>query len=121
MHALNLTWLKKHDFYDLSKVILAISDTAIEISKLIYSPKSKDLGKITGRQNTDGDLTKSLDLKADEIIKLKKNLEEKNMSIVPKKLFINNKGLAKIEISLAKGKKLVDKRESIKKKDRLLN
>ena len=63
--------LKKHDFYNLSKVILAISDTAIEISKLIYSPKSKDLGKITGRQNTDGDLTKSLDLKADEIIKQK--------------------------------------------------
>ena len=52
-----------------------------------------------------------------QINKLKKNLEEKNMSIVPKKLFINNKGLAKIEISLAKGKKLVDKRESIKKKD----
>ena len=63
--------LKKHDFYDLSKVILAISDAAIEISKLIYSPKSKDLGKITGRQNTDGDFTKSLDLKADEIIKQK--------------------------------------------------
>ena len=60
--------LKKHDFYDLSKAILAISNAAIEISKLIYSPKSKDLGKITGRQNIDGDFTKSLDLKADEII-----------------------------------------------------
>jgi len=60
---------------------------------------------------------KKLLLNKNEIIKLKKNLEEKNMSIVPKKLFINNKGLAKIEISLAKGKKLVDKRESIKKKD----
>ena len=60
---------------------------------------------------------KKLLLNKNEINKLKKNLEEKNMSIVPKKLFINNKGLAKIEISLAKGKKLVDKRESIKKKD----
>ena len=60
---------------------------------------------------------KKLLLNKNEIIKLKKNLEEKNISIVPRKLFINNKGLAKIEIALAKGKKLVDKRESIKKKD----
>ena len=60
---------------------------------------------------------KKLLLNKNEINKLKKNLEEKNMSIVPKKLLINNKGLAKIEISLAKGKKLVDKRESINKKD----
>ena len=41
---------------------------------------------------------KKLLLNKNEINKLKKNLEEKNMSIVPKKLFINNKGLAKIEI-----------------------
>jgi SsrA-binding protein len=36
---------------------------------------------------------------------------------VPIKLFINEKGLAKIEIALARGKKLFDKRESIKEKD----
>jgi len=36
---------------------------------------------------------------------------------MPLRLFINNKGLAKIEIALGKGKKLHDKRDSLKKKD----
>ena len=62
---------KKYDYNDLSKVISAISYSAIEISKIIYSPQSKDLGRVTGVQNSDGDFTKSLDLKADEIIKQK--------------------------------------------------
>jgi SsrA-binding protein len=39
------------------------------------------------------------------------------LTIVPLKLFITEKGWAKIEISLAKGKKLYDKREDLKKKD----
>jgi SsrA-binding protein len=39
------------------------------------------------------------------------------MSIIPIRLFINDKGKAKIEIALAKGKNLFDKRESIKQKD----
>ena len=63
--------LNKYDYNSLSKVLLAISCSAIEISKIIYSPTNKDLGKIIGSQNSDGDFTKSLDLKADEIIKQK--------------------------------------------------
>ena len=43
--------------------------------------------------------------------------KEKGLTIVPTRLFINNKGLAKLEIALAKGKKLYDKREDIKQKD----
>ena len=39
------------------------------------------------------------------------------MSLIPTKLFINEKGLAKIEIAIGKGKKLDDKREDIKKRD----
>jgi len=39
------------------------------------------------------------------------------MTIVPTKLFINEKGLCKLEIALARGKKEYDKRESIKEKD----
>ena len=39
------------------------------------------------------------------------------MTIVPVRIYINNRGLAKLEIALAKGKKIYDKRESIKKKD----
>ena len=42
---------------------------------------------------------------------------DKGLTIVPTKLFINEKGYAKLEIALAKGKKLYDKRDDIKKKD----
>ncbi len=52
-----------------------------------------------------------------ELAKLEKKYEEKGLTIVPIRLFINQKGLAKLEIALAKGKKLYDKREDIKKKD----
>ena len=41
----------------------------------------------------------------------------KGVTIVPLRLFINEKGIAKIEIAVAKGKKLFDKRESLKEKD----
>ncbi|CAN5553993.1 SsrA-binding protein [soil metagenome] len=42
---------------------------------------------------------------------------EKGLTIIPIRLFINDRGLAKIEIALAKGKKLYDKREDIKDRD----
>ncbi len=43
--------------------------------------------------------------------------KQKGLTIVPTRLFINDKGLVKMHIALAKGKKLYDKRQSIKKKD----
>jgi SsrA-binding protein len=52
-----------------------------------------------------------------EIDKLESKFQEKGLSIVPVRIFINDKGLAKIEIALARGKKLHDKREDIKSKD----
>ena len=52
-----------------------------------------------------------------ELKKLKKNLDEKGLTIIPTRMFINDRGLAKIEIALGKGKKLYDKRESIRVKD----
>jgi len=56
-------------------------------------------------------------LKKGELEKLKKKSEEKGLTIIPTKLFINSRGFAKIQIALARGKKLYDKRESLKKKD----
>jgi len=56
-------------------------------------------------------------LKKKELAKLQKKIEEKGMSIIPVRLFINDKGIAKLEIALARGKKLYDKREDIKAKD----
>jgi SsrA-binding protein len=55
-------------------------------------------------------------MKKKELIKLQKELI-KGLTIVPYKLFTNDRGLLKMEIVLAKGKKLYDKRESLKEKD----
>ena len=52
-----------------------------------------------------------------ELIKLQREVKDNGMTIVPTKLFINEKGLCKLEIALARGKKEYDKRESIKEKD----
>ncbi|MDX5428219.1 MAG: SsrA-binding protein SmpB [Bacteroidota bacterium] len=56
-------------------------------------------------------------LKKKELEKLEKKLKDQGNTVVPLKLFINDKGLAKLQIGLARGKKLHDKRESIKEKD----
>ena len=52
-----------------------------------------------------------------EIRKIESKLKEKGYTLVPLRLFFNEKNLVKVEIGLAKGKKLHDKRETIKKRD----
>ena len=69
------------------------------------------------RYNHDPNRERKLLLTKKELLKLKKRTQEKGLTIIPTKLFINDKGIAKIDIALAKGKKVFDKREDIKKKD----
>ncbi|HQV76125.1 MAG: SsrA-binding protein SmpB [Flavobacteriales bacterium] len=52
-----------------------------------------------------------------ELDKLRKKLKDAGMTIVPTRMYIAANGFAKLEIALAKGKKLFDKRESLKAKD----
>jgi len=52
-----------------------------------------------------------------EITKIHKKLKTKGFTLVPLNLFVNAKGLAKIKIALGQGKKLHDKRETIKDRD----
>jgi SsrA-binding protein len=52
-----------------------------------------------------------------ELKKMEGKLKEKGYTIVPLRLFLNEKSLVKLEIGLGKGKKLHDKRESIKQRD----
>ena len=52
-----------------------------------------------------------------ELKKLKKQITDVGLTIIPLKLFINDSGLAKMKIALAKGKKLYDKRLSLKEKE----
>ena len=53
-----------------------------------------------------------------EILKLSQKIQLKGLTIIPLKLYID-KGLAKLEIGVAEGKKLYDKREDLKKKEQI--
>ncbi len=52
-----------------------------------------------------------------ELNKLDRKVKESGLTIVPVRLFVNDKGLAKLEIALARGKANYDKRQSLKEKD----
>ncbi len=56
-----------------------------------------------------------------ELKSLNKSFEQKGLAIIPLRMFINDRGLAKLEIALAKGKKLFDKRDTIKDRDNKRN
>jgi len=56
-------------------------------------------------------------MKKAELKRLKTKSEEKGLTIVPTRLFINDRGYAKLEIALARGKKLHDKRTSIRERE----
>ena len=56
-------------------------------------------------------------LNKNELKKLQAKLKDKGLTIIPTRLFISNNGHAKLNIALAKGKKIHDKRDSIKDKD----
>lgn len=56
-------------------------------------------------------------LRKQELKKLEKRVKEKGMTIVPYRLFLSERGFAKLEIALSQGKKSHDKRNAIKDKD----
>lgn len=56
-----------------------------------------------------------------ELKSLNKDVQTKGFSIVPLRVFINDRGFAKMEIALAKGKKLYDKRDTIRDRDNKRN
>ena len=56
-----------------------------------------------------------------ELRKLRKEVTTTGLTIVPLNLFINDRGLAKMNVGLAKGKKQYDKRETIKDRDNKRN
>jgi SsrA-binding protein len=68
-------------------------------------------------QNHEAKRERKLLLNKKELNKLDRKVRETGLTIVPLRLFLNDKGFAKIEIGLAKGKKIYDKRESLKEND----
>lgn len=67
--------------------------------------------------NTEPRRERKLLLSKKELAKLKAASEEKGLTIIPTKLFFSERNYAKLEIALAKGKKLFDKRHDIKERD----
>ncbi len=68
-------------------------------------------------QNHDPVRDRKLLLQKREIRKIESKLKEKGYTLIPLRIYLNDKGLIKMEIGLAKGKKLHDKRETLRKKD----
>ncbi|CAO81612.1 MAG: SsrA-binding protein SmpB [Candidatus Cloacimonadota bacterium] len=67
--------------------------------------------------NHEAERKRKLLLHKHEIRRLKTKVEEQGMTLIPLELFINDEGLCKITLALAKGKKAYDKREVMRKKD----
>ena len=67
--------------------------------------------------NSDAKRRRKLLVKKKDINSLQGKVEREGFTIIPTKLYFNKKGFAKIEIGVAKGKKLYDKREDKKQKD----
>ena len=67
--------------------------------------------------NHDPKRDRKLLLTSRELRKMKNKVQEKGFTIIPVLLYINEKGLAKLDIALARGKHYYDKRETLKNKD----
>ncbi|WP_370319935.1 SsrA-binding protein SmpB [Oricola sp.] len=52
-----------------------------------------------------------------EMARMAQSADREGMTLVPLKLYFNDRGLAKLQVAIAKGKKTVDKRETVKKRD----
>jgi SsrA-binding protein len=69
------------------------------------------------RFNHDPKRPRKLLMNSREIIKVRKALEREGMTLVPLKIYFNERGRAKVEVAIARGKKLHDKRETEKQRD----
>ena len=73
--------------------------------------------KHASHNNHDPERKRKLLMRKGQIKRLEREVNKKNFTIIPLKIYFNKKGLAKVELALAKGKKKYDKRESIKAKE----
>jgi SsrA-binding protein len=68
-------------------------------------------------QKLDPTRTRKLLLKKREIKRLAGKVQEKGYTLIPLKVYFNERGFAKVELALAKGKKIYDRRETIKRRE----
>ena len=101
----------------LSKARIADSCEFNESGELFVVNMSIDLYAHGTHYNHQPKATRKLLLNRKELKKLEKEVTSSGFTIVPLRLYLNEKGRAKLDIALAKGKKLYDKRENIKDRD----
>jgi SsrA-binding protein len=70
------------------------------------------------RFNHEPERARKLLLHRREIRRLTGKIQERGLTLVPMKVLLNDKGLVKVELALAKGKKIYEKKEAIKERDR---
>jgi len=97
----------------ISESYIYIKDDEIYIKGMHIS----EYGKSNLYDNHDPIRLRKLLLNKREILKWKDSINQKGLTIIPIKVFINDNGLVKIEIVLCRGKKLHDKRNDVKSKD----
>lgn len=68
-------------------------------------------------QKLDPTRTRKLLLRKEQIKRLSGKVQEKGYTLIPTKVYFNERGLVKVELALAKGKKAIDKREDIKRRE----
>ncbi|MBO6047946.1 MAG: SsrA-binding protein SmpB [Erysipelotrichaceae bacterium] len=96
---------------NLKDSFIRLKDHEAYIENMYIAPYEK--GNIF---NHDPRRLRKLLLHKKEIVKLEKKIKEDGLTVIPTKLYFNNSSKVKVEIALAKGKKLYDKREALKEK-----
>jgi SsrA-binding protein len=100
-----------------SKVNLSDSFCSFKENELFIVGMHIDEYEFGNYSNHQPKRDRKLLLNRQELDKISKKLKDVGLTIVPLRLFINDKGWAKIEIAVAKGKNLLDKRNTIKDRD----
>jgi SsrA-binding protein len=95
---------------NLKESFCRIKDGELFVNNMHISPYAHG-----NRENPDPTRVRKLLLHKEEIARLTRQVEQKGLSLVPTKLYFKN-GRAKLEVGVARGKKLHDKRETIKRK-----
>ncbi len=67
--------------------------------------------------NVEPDRTRKLLLHKGQITKIEGKLTQKGLTLIPLKIYFNDRGFVKLDLALCKGKKLYDKRESVKRRE----
>ena len=117
--------LARHNF-EIGEVFEALRSGKATIAESYASAEKGELFLINAnipeylqanRFNHEPRRPRKLLMKARQITKLAAGVEREGMTIVPLKIYFNARGIAKLEVALAKGKKLHDKRETEKIRD----